>query len=391
MAQSPIPSLSLRDLQDAVTGAAAAFRCVAKYEPAGGTGDKVFPPTYEKGEYATEPRLIGGEPVPCVLLDSVQSQANRMEQALLDAWERKRIVLPIITVDFTKCDLPRPMRITSLEAPHRIADALLRDSLLDGKAFRKSKTGEKLDRISNRDATGLFELCPTALVFGMWDSTGPHGGLGAKFPRALVSEIVGIRCQEGNKTSSRIDPTQIMLAAGPLYRAKEGEITWTLDEKAAVRRQEGTRQARQRRQALRSQPRQRDAHNHHGRRDDRGGRADDRALPAGPSSAPISTAGQEYVAARSGRRGSHRARSARSLCRSLEPGPRLRPALALPVTPDGTLCLGSARQARRNAEEVLVIARRSCGHIQRGRRACQEGRSSLDGSGVGPHALAATG
>jgi CRISPR-associated protein Csb1 len=239
MAEGSIRDLSLKDLQAAVSGTAAALRCIAQYAPAGGERDKVFPPTYEKGEYALETRRIGGESVPCVLLDSVQSQANRMEQALLDAWERKQIVIPVITVDLTKCGLPKPLRITSLEAPHRIADALLRDSLLDGKAFRKSKVGEKLDRVSNRDATALFELCPTALVFGMWDSTGPLGGLGAKFARAIVSEIVGIGCEEGRKTSSRIDPAQIRRDAGPLYRAKEGDITWTLNAKEAVTDKKG--------------------------------------------------------------------------------------------------------------------------------------------------------
>ncbi len=94
-------------------------------------------------------------------------------------------------MDFTGCDLPKPLRVTSLEAPHRVADALLRDSLLDGKVFRKSEPGSELDHVSNRDATVLFELCPTVLVFGMWDSTGPRGGLGAKF--GVVAVLVNRR------------------------------------------------------------------------------------------------------------------------------------------------------------------------------------------------------
>jgi CRISPR-associated protein Csb1 len=226
-------------LEKAVSGTAGAFRCIVPYEPAGGAGDKVFPPTYEGGKYATEVRLIDGELVPCVLLDSVQSQANRMELALLGAWETKRIPLPVMTIDFEKANLPKSLRITSLEAPHRIADALLRDSLLEGKAFRKSDHGKKLDHVSLRHATALFELCPTALVFGMWDSTGPRGGLGAKFPRAMVSEVIGLHAQSGSKTSSRLDPAQIQLHAGPLYRAKSGDITWTLDEKEAARDKKG--------------------------------------------------------------------------------------------------------------------------------------------------------
>jgi CRISPR-associated protein Csb1 len=232
-------SLSLGIVQEAVAGTAAAFRCRAEYEPAGGGGDKVFPPTYEGGKYASEVRLVDGELIPCVLLDSVQSQANRMEMALHTAWESERIPLPVITVDFEGADLKKPLRVTSLEAPHRIADALLRDSLLGGKAFRKSEQGQKLNHVDIQHATALFELCPTALLFGMWDSTGPRGGLGAKFPRAMVSEIVGLHAHQGVKTSSRLDPAQIQLQAGPLYRAETGDITWTLDAKQALNDKKG--------------------------------------------------------------------------------------------------------------------------------------------------------
>ncbi|HKM55160.1 MAG TPA: type I-U CRISPR-associated protein Cas7 [Isosphaeraceae bacterium] len=87
-------TLTLEILQQAVSGTAAAFRCITHYEPAGGVGDKVFPPTYEGGKYATEIRRVDGELVPCVLLDSVQSQANRMELVLLAAWEAQRIPMP---------------------------------------------------------------------------------------------------------------------------------------------------------------------------------------------------------------------------------------------------------------------------------------------------------
>jgi CRISPR-associated protein Csb1 len=90
-----------------------------------------------------------------------------------------------------------------------------------------------LDSADVRNATGLFGLNPTALIFGLWDSTGPRGGLGAKFQRALVSEMVGYGAMAGVKTSSRIDPAQIMKGAGPLYARKsesDQEPTWTLDK-----------------------------------------------------------------------------------------------------------------------------------------------------------------
>ncbi len=222
-------------VKSAVAGTAAAFRCVTEYQPMGGPGDKVFPPTYEGGKYAIEERVLPGYdmPVPCVLLNSVQSEANHMELALLEAWDDGHISLPVITVDFAGHELAKDLHITSLEAPHRIADALLRDSQRNGVLFRSTEHGRRLDDVSNKNATPLLELCPTALVFGMWDSAGPRGGLGAKFARALVSEIIGINAKIGVKTGSRIDPAAIVKSAGPVYQAQNG--SWTLNESDARR------------------------------------------------------------------------------------------------------------------------------------------------------------
>jgi CRISPR-associated protein Csb1 len=223
-------ALTYEALRSAVASSAPAFRLRLKLEP---VSDKVFPPTYEGGRYATETRRINEREVPCVLLDSVQSQANRMELALQEAWEAGKIELPVISADFRAVDHPTVRKVTSLQAPHRIADAILRDSQLDGTRFRESLVGKKIDAVAPSYATPLFEHCPTALVFGMWDSTGPRGGLGVKFARALVSEIVGINAVPGKKTSSRIDPLNIKLNAGVLYKSPKGG--WTLDEKQAVK------------------------------------------------------------------------------------------------------------------------------------------------------------
>lgn len=221
--------MKFAELKNAVkTGAA--MRCRTTIQPAGGVGDKVFPPTYLGAIYATEERLVArdGESrrVPCVLLDSVQSQANRMEEALQAAVDEGRIKLPVIEVDFTGIELIDPIgKVTSLQAPHRIADAILRDSLYKGTPFRSSEIGKQIDAVSNRNATPLLEFCPTALVFGVWDSTGPKGGLGAKFARSLVSEIVGYNAASGVKTGSRIDPLEIR-ASAKIFIENDG--TWRL-------------------------------------------------------------------------------------------------------------------------------------------------------------------
>lgn len=228
--------LDIGVLSQAVEGSAAAFRCVTQYQPAGGPGDKVFPPTYEGGKYAVEERIINDERVPCVLLDSVQSQANRMELALLEATRAGRMELPLVTVTFDHESLKKKFTVTSLDAPHRVADAILRDSLLDGVMFRQSALGRTLDNVDTRNATPLYRINPTALLFGLWDSTGPRGGLGAKFQRALVSEMVGINAAPGVKTASRIDPAQVMLGAGPLYArrsASDAAPSWTSNSELA--------------------------------------------------------------------------------------------------------------------------------------------------------------
>jgi len=213
--------MNLDTLQKAVSGTSAAFRSRTRLQPAGGEGDKVFPPTYAGAVYAKEERQINGVKIPCVLLDSVQAQANRLEEALqraLDSGTLKNV--PVLNVDFTGLGLLDEVgRVSSLEAPHRIADAILRDSLHDGQPFRKSDLGKSLDQASLQNATPLYNLCPTALIFGLWDSTGPKGGLGAKFQRALVSEIIGVNAEIGVKTSSRIDPLGMRAAAKVIKKA----------------------------------------------------------------------------------------------------------------------------------------------------------------------------
>ncbi|MEM4412903.1 MAG: type I-U CRISPR-associated RAMP protein Csb1/Cas7u [Candidatus Caldarchaeum sp.] len=218
--------LSLETLQQAVRGSAAAFRCRRRLQPAGGEGDKVFPPTFAGAVYSVEQRRVPGreQPVTCVLLDSVQSQANRMELALQEALDAGKIELPVLVVDFTEYSPTGDVeadekagklidaigKITSLQVPHRLADAILRDSQVNGTDFRRSEKGRALNTVSLVNATPVFELCPTALLFGMWDSTGPKGGLGPKFERAVVSEIVGIGAEVGDLLRGvRKDPFEV--------------------------------------------------------------------------------------------------------------------------------------------------------------------------------------
>jgi CRISPR-associated protein Csb1 len=224
-------------LYSAVAGNAAAIRIVTRLGPAGGDGDKVYPPTYkhpdrDSSTYAIESRRFDGREVKAVLLDSAASQANRMEEALLRAFERQECDIPVLSVS-----IPRPgstpTRVTVLDAPHRVSDAIFRDSNLDGKRFRDSAIGKQLVEARIDNATALFRFCPTALLFGFWDSQSESGVHGAKVARALVSEIIGLDVVLGRRTSSRVDPLAISASAARIYKSEQD--MWTLDEKEAVK------------------------------------------------------------------------------------------------------------------------------------------------------------
>lgn len=234
-------ALSLNELKSAIAGEYAGIRRVTMLHPVG--DPKVYPPTYEGGEYATERRKIrnGDEIVETdtVLLDSVPSQGNRLEIALRRAYDLGKTRFPMVAVDFSTDEkdpiLSEIGRLTTLELPHRITDALVRDSEYNGVLFRNSVIGRRLDLAKAANATPLFELCPQALIFGFWDSTGPRGGLGAKVQRALVSEIVGYDAVPGVKPASRIDP---VVNEGVEVYAKAGG-GWTADPERAQRDEKG--------------------------------------------------------------------------------------------------------------------------------------------------------
>jgi CRISPR-associated protein Csb1 len=226
----------------------AALRRVRRLQPVGGAGDKIFPPTYPgdgRGKppprHVFERRRVDGKDTLCVLVDSVASQANRLEESLRGVRDAGKVKFPVVAVDFAKTELADIGRITTLDAPHRVFDAIIRDSEAKGKKFRETPEGQSLVQAKPSHARAVYELSPTALVFGAWNSTGEGGGLGAKFPRAIVSEIVGFGVAEepsaeradrlvpsGKRVGSRIDPLGIR--AGVKVYKRDGE--WTTEAPA---------------------------------------------------------------------------------------------------------------------------------------------------------------
>lgn len=201
---------------------ATAIRTVVELQPVDGPGGKVLPPTYSDGAYAFEKRIIDGNRVDCVLLDAVQSQSNRYEEVLLEAYRGGRLALPMFELDIAGHE------ITTLTAPHRVHDAIFRDSLWDGKLFRESANGQRLVSARAWNATPFFEFAPTVLLFGTWDSQSGGGVNTAKVARSLVSEIIAIDAQRGVRTSSRIDPLGIKLVGGVVRT--DGPELWRFNE-----------------------------------------------------------------------------------------------------------------------------------------------------------------
>ncbi len=242
-------NLSYDDLLAAVAGDGVGVRAKLALSPLDGPGGKVFPPTYgvddrAETKYAIEQRKVFDNDgvdrtVESVVLSSVADLANRQELALLDAFRSGELQIPVVSTDFSDIEGVEGLdRISSLEAPHRVFDSLLRDSLLGDRLFRMSDPGRAITEASVSNAAALFHHAPTTLLFGGWDSTGPKGGRGAKYERAITSEIVAIDIARGVKTSSRIDPAGIELKAGTLYEAAveddNTELAWTLDPEEAV-------------------------------------------------------------------------------------------------------------------------------------------------------------
>ena len=244
-----MPQLTFDQLLDAVASSAVALRSRMTLQPAGGPGDKVFPPSYAvdgrtEHKYAVEERQIGNTDKlsTTVLLDSVASQANRAELALLEGWEQGELAFPVPFVDFSDSGgVTDYDKLTVLEAPHRLADAIFRDSLLDGTLFRLSDIGRAITNATPRNATELFRYSPTSLLFGMWDSTGPKGGLGSKFQRAYVSEITGFDATVGTKVGSRIDPLQIekVVPDDRVFNSANADEVWTIDSDLAEKDKKG--------------------------------------------------------------------------------------------------------------------------------------------------------
>ena len=212
-----------------------AIRRRVTLQPAGGKGSYIAPPTYrddnDKTIHVFETRRINEADIYCVLLDSVQSQANRLEEALSKAIKTEKIAIPYTYVDFKNTDISHVGALSSLDVPHRIFDAIIRDSETEGKSFLDSPMGKEISKATPHNAQALFQYAPTTLVFGGWNSTGELGGSGPRFQRCITSEIIGVNTPvelQSKKPTSKLDPLGIEKV--DIFRADgEKKHEWSID------------------------------------------------------------------------------------------------------------------------------------------------------------------
>ena len=223
-----MPSFNLHILEEALKKASM-LRVQLSLKPAG-AGGLVYPPTYDQGKHIYRQAWIDGEIHKIVVMDSPQSQSNRVEEALLQAHKRGDIQYPDITISV---DSPSGREEYSvLQLSHRVYDAVLllsKDS--KGRHFQKTEIGKAVSQSRIKKATGLYAHAPITLVLGGWDSHSGGGPLAAKIPRTLTSEIIGVDALKAERGAVKFDPMDIRKAAGPVYQQKSSERRFELEAK----------------------------------------------------------------------------------------------------------------------------------------------------------------
>jgi CRISPR-associated protein Csb1 len=219
--------ISLADRLAEATSAERQYTAVvirAQYQPVGGAGRVVMPPTYPVADNERDPnaryligkRLIGGSQRDAVVIDQEPAQANRVEEALRDAADQGRLRLPLFEMRLvTKMG---EVRLTSFDFPHRYADAYVRDSLVDGVRFDESPVGMRLRATTVADVRPLYCREPGSLLYGAWDSH--RKGRWPKFARLYSSSMYGLDPVTSVRRGGRMDPQNLTGTVDDVSRAE---------------------------------------------------------------------------------------------------------------------------------------------------------------------------
>lgn len=210
---------------------AAALRLRVRLQPAAGAGARVLPPTYAGPDgpiYLREQRRVEDVVVPCVLLDSHASQANRLEDALLAQIACGAVRVPDVVVDQSEFG-----RHSALEFPHRVFDAWVEDALDGEQRFGTTDLYASLASVINRGVAGpLVECFPVGLLLGCWASRQQNPQGSTRIGRAVTSEIIGYDALDGARAASRVDLHHVASGVG-LRDSHSGQARFEVLEQGA--------------------------------------------------------------------------------------------------------------------------------------------------------------
>lgn len=218
---------------------ASALRLRCQLQPAGGPGTKVMPPTYApersggNPRYVEETRRIEDDRFRCVLLDGIASQANRIEDALLERARAGEIPLPTMEVDQSEFGLH-----SGLEFSHRCFDSWIEDAHLDGERFGATNLYRRIATSTSRhDLSALMETFPVGILLGCWASRSRNPQGTTRLARILTSELIAIDVESGARPSSKIDLHNVS-AGLEIFASSDDNERFTLDEAEALREED---------------------------------------------------------------------------------------------------------------------------------------------------------
>ena len=181
----------------------------------------IFPPTYADVGYNID-ELSDGTKV--AMIDSVGSQANRMEPVFLPArtGEPKNPLASLVPqIEIT---YGNEKSISILQTGHRLGDAVIRSTDL------REKAHEAFEAFQDRnDVAPLAKLAPTSLVFGVWDSRGTQ----AKLPR-IVQSTIRAEDVEVLTRSAQYDPRLDYAQLGVVSEKEAGDSKSPLAQRGFV-------------------------------------------------------------------------------------------------------------------------------------------------------------
>ncbi len=214
-----MPQLTHDDLLTACqSGGPSCLSSTTRLRPAGGEHVSVAPAKFvqrDQSVYAYEQRFLEGILRHTVMIDSKQSQLNRLEATVEQARVDGHAVLSRIPhVQVTYGEGAAAESFTDLVLPHRVFDAHIRAGTVDGTPTTQTPLYRAVRDAQPADARALLDVSPLTLVLGGWDAS--RRSRQGRWRSALVGEIIGFlqgvgpdgqgRPEPGRRGGARVDP-----------------------------------------------------------------------------------------------------------------------------------------------------------------------------------------